>query len=236
MLAPLRIGPSVGPRGLSEIRMPYRPPVRPRDKTSFQDTLPTESSAPAHTRPSDADIDLLLTAQIAVAWAGERGEEARLGWWDTDMMSEFGGEDLFKRLLPHSWDWAVVQAIREAARRHDAHLRAKVHDPDTVVSLYRLGLTIDERADERLMQLKRRRVGPDYALPDIGKLVAESWRREAFQAWVQKHGDGKFQAAPAGRQLPGSPPDSLKQTVNQLVAALHPLGERYPLPHFRRAR
>ena len=201
-----------------------------------EDTLPTRSSTSEQARIPDADIDLLLTAQIAVAWAGEGGEEPRLGWWNTEMMSEFGGEDLFERLLPHSWDWAVVQAIREGARRHDAQLRAKVHDPDSVLSLCRLGFAIDERADERLMQLKRCRVGPDYALPDFGNLIAESWRHETFQAWVQKHGDGTFKAAPAGRQLPGRPPDSLKQAVTQLVAALYPFAENYPLPHFRSSR
>ena len=70
-----------------------------------------------------SDIDGLLTVQIAVAWAGEGGEEPRLGWWKSDLASEFGGHDLFKRLLPHTWEWAVLQAVREAARRRDAELR-----------------------------------------------------------------------------------------------------------------
>ena len=42
-----------------------------------------------------ADIDATLTAQLAVAWAGEGGEETRLGWWRSDMVSEYGGEYLF---------------------------------------------------------------------------------------------------------------------------------------------
>ena len=48
-------------------------------------------------------LDGALTAQLAVAWAGEKGEEPRLGWWRSDLASELGGEDLFRRLLPHTW-------------------------------------------------------------------------------------------------------------------------------------
>ena len=62
-------------------------------------------------------LDKILASQIVVAWAGESGEEEpRLGWWKTDLKSEFGGEDLFRRLLPNTSEWAVLQAIREAAR------------------------------------------------------------------------------------------------------------------------
>ena len=43
-----------------------------------------------------SEIDLILTAQLAVAWAGEKGEDRRLGWWQTDLVSESGGNDLFK--------------------------------------------------------------------------------------------------------------------------------------------
>ena len=44
-----------------------------------------------------SEIDSLLTAQIVVAWAGEGGEEKRMGWWRSDLISEFGGEDLIFR-------------------------------------------------------------------------------------------------------------------------------------------
>lgn len=152
------------------------------------------------------------------------------------MMSEYGGEDLFKRLLVNTWDWAVVQAVREAARRHDARLRSKVHDPDTVVSLFRLGFAVDERADERLMELKRSGVAPGLALPKYGELVGESFRRDGFERWLRSQGEATFDAAPAGRQLKGAPPDDLSETVRSLVAALAPLSDSYPLPHYRRAR
>ena len=64
-----------------------------------------------------SEIDMILTAQLAVAWAGEKGEQRRLGWWQTDLVSEFGGKDLFQQMMPHTWEWAVLQAAREAAVR-----------------------------------------------------------------------------------------------------------------------
>ncbi len=79
-----------------------------------------------HGRPSpipSSELDRVLTAQLALAWAGESGEEPRLRWWRSDLASEFGGEDLFQRLLPHTWRWAVLQGAREAARRRDAEAR-----------------------------------------------------------------------------------------------------------------
>lgn len=93
-----------------------------------------------------SEIDRALTAQFVVAWAGESGEEKRLGWWRSDLVSEFGGKDLFRRLLPSTWAWAVLQGAREAARRKDAELRRQDHDPDRILSLFSLGFELDERA------------------------------------------------------------------------------------------
>lgn len=76
-------------------------------------------------------LDGILTLQFVIAWAGESGEEPRLKWWQTDLCSEFGGEDLFQQLLPSTWRWSVL----EAARRTDAKLHRaaflKAH-PDKV--------------------------------------------------------------------------------------------------------
>lgn len=93
-----------------------------------------------------SDLDLALTAQIVVAWAGEGGEEPRLAWWQTDLVSEFGGEDLLRRLLPRTFEWAMLQGVREAARRKDAELRAKASDPDQLVTLYRCGFALESRS------------------------------------------------------------------------------------------
>jgi hypothetical protein len=183
-----------------------------------------------------SDLDWLLTAQIAVAWAGESGdEERRLGWWRSDLVSEFGGYDLFRRLTPHTWRWAVLQAVREAARRRDAEIRSQAHDPDQILSLYSLGFEIDERIEERLQGLKRSGREPLEVLPGLADLLSQSWDRDRFADWVKEHSESDFEAGPIGRRLKSAPPESLGLLVERLIGALWPLSERYPLPHFRRA-
>jgi hypothetical protein len=193
-----------------------------------------DNSKRERSKASAPELDFALTAQVLVAWAGEGGEEPRLGWWRSDLASEFGGEDLFRRLLPHTWQWAVLQGVREAARRKDAELRAKDHDPDQLVSLYSLGFELDEQLDERLQDLKRSGAPPREALTGLEAGMLPGWNRDAFLGWVSAHGSVDVSTTPAGRCLRGSVPASLEQAMRQLVAALAPLGEAYPLPHFRR--
>ncbi len=85
-------------------------------------------------------LDMVLTRQLLIAWAGEAGEEPRrLGWWKSDLTGEYGGHDLFKRLLPKTWEWAALQAVREAARRSDAEQRSRHHDADRLLTIFYLG-------------------------------------------------------------------------------------------------
>lgn len=180
-------------------------------------------------------IDSILTAQIAVAWAGEAGEQRRLGWWRSDLVSEFGGEDLFRRLLPHTWRWAVLQGVREAARRHDATLRQADHDPDRLFSLYNLGFELDERVEERFQDLKRSGAAPLHALPGLLGVLVEDWAPASFSEWLEGHAAVDPTAVPVGRRIKGDPPLAPERAVSQLVAALVPLTDAYPLPHFRRS-
>ena len=180
-------------------------------------------------------IDSILTVQIAVGWAGEAGDEPRLGWWRSDLVSEYGGEDLFKRLLPHTWQWAVLQGVREAATRHDAALRAKDHNPDRLLSLFNLGFELDERIEERLQELKRAGGVPTKALPSLADLLQPVWSLSNFTDWAEAHAKADYTAAPVGRRIKNAPPSSPEIIVSQLVAALLPLSGEYPLPHFRRA-
>jgi hypothetical protein len=185
-------------------------------------------SAPAgsHREPIPmSDIDMVLTSQLVVAWAGETGEERRLAWWRCDLASEYGGEDLFRRLLPSTWRWAAFQGAREAARRDE---------PDRIVSLFSLGFELDERIEERLADLKRSGRAPDEALPGLA-VTDDGWHPENFWDWVAGHGEAGGTASPAGRRLSGSPPATVGQQVRRLVAGLAPAAESYPLPHFRRA-
>ncbi|MCY2967686.1 MAG: BREX-6 system BrxE protein [Planctomycetota bacterium] len=179
-------------------------------------------------------VDQLLTAQVAIAWAGESGDEKRLGWWKSNLTNEFGGLDLFQRMFPHTWEWAVLQAVREVARRKDAELRGLDHDPDRVVSLYSVSFEIDERADERLLDLKRSGTPPLEALPGLREVIDGEGNREKFGDWVQEHGTARFVKEPVGRRLQGKPPEAVDLLVRQLVGACWPLAETFPMPHFRR--
>jgi hypothetical protein len=181
-----------------------------------------------------SDLDRILTAQFVVAWAGEGGEEKRLGWWRSDLVSEYGGEDLFKRLIPSTWQWAVLQGAREAARREDANLRLRDHNPDRVLSLYSLGFELDELIDERLQELKHSRRVPQEALPGLEEGIESSWNPAHFSDWVLGHGVIETVAAPVGRRIKGDLPTSMDLIVRRLVAGLVPLADSYPLPHFRR--
>jgi len=196
--------------------------------------------ADASPEPTIAELDRILTAQLAVAWAGEGhvGEEPRLGWWRSDLTSEFGGRDLFERLAPQTHRWAALQAAREAARVRDAELRAQANDPDGVVSLFRLGFELDERIEERLQELKRDGDRPELVLSGLGDLLGTggAWNRGAFEAWVKSHGKAEHKVEPLGRRLVGERPVALGELTQRLVAALLPLPESYPLPHYRGAK
>lgn len=180
-----------------------------------------------------SEIDLALTAQIVVAWAGESGEEKRLGWWRSDLVSEFGGEDLFRRLLPSTWAWAILQGAREAARRWDSQLRRHDHNPDRILSLFSLGFELDERIEERLQDLKRSGASPRTSLRGL-EILDSGWSQERFCDWVSGHGQVEFTRTPTGRHLKGAPPGTLDQQVRRLVAGLNPPAASYPLPHFRK--
>ena len=182
-----------------------------------------------------SDVDHTLTIQLLVAWAGESGDPPRLGWWRTDMVSEYGGEDLFKRLLPNTWQWAALQAVREAARRADRQSRGEAHDSDALVSLFGLGVETDRRLDERLADLVRTGRTPAESLPELAGWIGQPFDREAFAAWLRTLAEPTTVAAPSGRRVPGHPPEDLGTLSRTLAAALLPFGETYPLPHFKRA-
>jgi hypothetical protein len=182
---------------------------------------------------SVAELDRALTAQFVIAWAGETGEQPRLRWWRSDLVSEFGGEDLFRRLLPATWRWASLQAAREAARRRDAQLRSQDHDPDAVISLFHLGQSFDEHIEERLRDLKHDGQIPSVALPGLD-VITDDWRPARFAEWLAAHGAVETTTTSIGRRIKGDLPSGLDLRVRKLVAALVPTGEAYPLPHFRR--
>ena len=195
-------------------------------------------SAPTKSQPTItlSVLDQILVLQIVVGWAGESGEEKRLGWWKTDLASEFGGQDLFSRLLPATAAWAVYQGVREAAARRDAELRSQAHDPDEIITLFSFGFAIDERLEDRFQFLKRSGATPPEALPNLSSVVSGNWDRDAFEDWAKGHGKASVEKVPVGRRLRGEVPESIELTARNLVAALAPLSDEYSMPHYRRSR
>jgi hypothetical protein len=183
---------------------------------------------------STSTLDTILALQLTVAWAGESREHTnRLGWWHTDLVDATGGGDFMARLLPRTYAWASLEAVREAARRVDEKGRRGMADPDQVRSLYFLGFDVDEHVSERLAEHKRSGVAPAEALtfpqPLDGPLTAERFA-ESLRA------QGKppaFDIVPGGRQLKGPMPEALDLAVRGLAAALVPPPDRYPLPFYR---
>lgn len=178
-------------------------------------------------------LDHILTFQVAIAWAGEANSDPpRMGWWRTALCDEFGGEDLLRRLTPKTWQWAALEACRAAAKKVDGAARKSADDADNVVSLYRLGFEVDERLDERFLELKQGRVHPTEALPDLKELFS-GWSKEGFESWLKQWGSADYTATATGRRLKPEMPENLSAAASQLVAALLPLTDRYTLPHFR---
>lgn len=208
------------------------PPVRP--PCARRHPLDADAkAAPAALPLGNGSLDYVLTAQLAVAWAGEGGEEPRLGWWKTFMVHEDGGLALFADLTPATHRWVVFQGAREAARRADAAMRAGDHDPDRLYTLFRFGFEIDERLDERLLDHKRAGRDPLVALPGLKELCTAQWDAAHFADWVVGHATVSVQGAPAGRRLTGERPSDVERQARSLVAALHPASRSYPLPHYK---
>jgi hypothetical protein len=192
---------------------------------------------------SSEELDEILSIQIAVAWAGESSEDSRLGWWDTDLISEYGGGDFFKELAPSSWKWLCFKAAREVARRKDNELRRRASQPDEVYTLYHFGYEIDEQLTQRLDELIHHQHPVETLLQKSHFYTSvpeeEDWAQEKFEAWLKGLVDattniesvGRVMSGP-DREMPGQPLVRAKK----LARALLPLSDEYPLPHYRRTK
>lgn len=107
-----------------------------------------------HLTPKQADE--ILTLQLIVAWAGEGAcDPRRLGWWQSAAIDETGGGVLLSRLAPRTAAWTGLSLAREAARRTEAGIRAKLADPDRTIALFHLGFEVDEQIADRLAEHRR---------------------------------------------------------------------------------
>ena len=181
-------------------------------------------------------LDEVLVIQLVIAWAGEKSTDSpRLGWWRTEMCDEFGGQDLLKRLTPKTWQWAVLESARAAAKRVDEQARSHAEDPDHLLTLYRLGFEADEQLDERLLELKQSCVPVSEALPNLA-VIFETWTAERMASWLGKLGESGYSATATGRRLKGKAPRDLSELTKKLAGAFLPLEKEYVLPHFRVGR
>lgn len=182
-------------------------------------------------------LNEILAVQLTIAWAGEaRTDPPRLGWWQTAMNDDLGGRDLLRRLTPRTHRWATLEVARHAARKVDAALRAQSADADLLQSLFRLGSAIDEQLDDRLAAHKRHEGAPNEVLP-LPLDLDGAFDRAAFGRWLESLGKPPApESTPVGRRLRGAPPNDPLAAVRLLAAALHPLTEPYPAPHYRLGR
>jgi hypothetical protein len=190
------------------------------------------SALKANDRLANDELDTVLAIQITVAWAGEKGgEPARLGWWDTDVVDEAAGGDLFSRLLPRTATWAALELVRAAAIRKDAELRARLNDPDTATTLFHLGFRVDEQLRDRLRDHKRHGVDPKSVLgPHLA--TRDRFDPKAFEQYLGGLGKATAKVVPGARQIT-SKAATLSERVCALASALLPLADAYPLPFIR---
>ena len=208
-----------------------------RKPASKADVAPTLSDAvdlvPASPAVAREVLDEILALQLLVAWAGEASSDPpRLGWWRTSLIDEFGGEDLFRRLTPRTWKWAVLEAARIAARSVDAAARAHAADGDQLRSLFHFGFVVDEQLDDRLAELKRSTPDPVESLPELAR-TGGSWNAAQFVAWLAALAPVTVSPSSVGRRLKTQPPDDLAMAARMLAAAMAPPTDRYPAPHFK---
>lgn len=184
--------------------------------------------------PTDTTLDAILAMQLTIAWAGERPRPPgvpRLGWWDTDLIDDGAGGNLFFRLLPQTHAWASLEAVREAARRTDEKARKKMADPDKMRTLFFLGFELDEQLGDRLSALKRGGRAPSDAVALPLPLSIE-FSKDKLTAALQG-GDAAFTVVPGARQLKGAVPAEPDVMVRRLAASLVPLADQYPLPFYK---
>lgn len=175
-------------------------------------------------------LDTILGLQLSVAWAGERAEDPpRLNWWNTDLIDQAAGGDLFRRLLPRTAVWAGLQLAREAAIRVDAGARSNLALADRTWTLFHFGFDVDEALQERLEHHKRHGHEPKAVFGERWA-VSELWERGQFEAFLKDLGPVKVKEAVSGRKLITVEP-SPEAAARLLAAALLPFSDGYPLPH-----
>ena len=183
---------------------------------------------------SDSDLDQILALQLMIAWAGEGlCRPPRLGWWQTDLVDEAGGGDLFARLTPRLQHWSALEAVRETARRHDARCRREVAEPERVRTLFNLGFRVEEQLATRLSILKGAEDSSRQPLPLVRDPETPFSREALTQSLAALTPRVKHTAVLGGRELSGAVLNEPLILARQLAIALIPLTDHYPMPFAR---
>lgn len=169
-------------------------------------------------------LDSILTLQCLVAWAGE---SSRLGWWGTNLVDPDAGLDLLHRLAPRTAPLAGWQLVRAAAVAVDAERRAPQAERDRMITLFHLGVDLDEALADRLHEIKRSGgTLADLPAPDA------PFDRAAFAARLAALGSVETEPRASGRRIRSDLPAGPDERARRLAAALVPLPDHYPLPYF----
>ena len=170
-----------------------------------------------------------------VAWAGEGAcEPKRLDWWRTDLIDEYGGGDLFARLLPKTSKWASLEAVRQAAIQVERRKRQEMAQPDGVRTIFFWGYDVDEQLNERLAFHKSSGEEPLAALSDISLDIYKSFSQEEFEEAIRTpNRKVDIMVVPNGREIVGDMLQALEESAKKLADALLPLAESYPMPFYR---
>jgi hypothetical protein len=180
-------------------------------------------------------LDRILALQIMVAWAGEGAcDPKRLDWWRTDLIDEYGGGDLFARLLPKTAKWASLEAVRLAAIQVDRRKRLEMAQPDGVRTLFFWGYDVNEQLRERLGFYKSSGENPLNALAEYISLdIYKPFLQDEFTEAIRLHHKVDFKVVPHGREIVGDMLQAVDENAKKLAAALLPLAESYPMPFYR---
>ena len=178
-------------------------------------------------RLTPVQLDAILALQLSAAWAGEAAG-ARLGWWKTDLFDSEGGGDFFGRLAPKTAAWASMSLLREAARRVDSELRARLATGDRVWTLFHFGFLVDEQLSDRMVHHRNHRHEPHDVFGEHF-LVGKAWSAELFLTSVRKAGTPKVEVTSVGRKVLATH-CTVPEAAQLLFGALAPLTDEYPLP------
>lgn len=171
-----------------------------------------------------ATLDAILQLQVLVAWAGE---SSRLGWWNTNLIDPDAGLDLLHRLAPRTAALAGWELVRAAAIATDAERRVSQAERDRMVTLFHLGVELDEALADRLREIKMSG-GTIAGLPSADA----PFDRAAFAARLSALGAVDTEPRASGRRVKGPLPVEPQERAQRLAAALVPLVDHYPLPYF----